>query len=93
MKTRKTGIAVKLAIVIFTVFCVVTLFIQKIQIDDLNNEINELKEKNEAQQAYNDKLQNRLDDEMDNEYIEGIAKDKLNLVLPEEIIFYNDIAG
>ena len=93
MKTRKTGIAVKLAIAVFTIFCLVTLFIQKIQIDDLENEISELKEKNEAQQAHNDKLQNRLDDEMDEDYIEDIAKDKLNLVLPEEIIFYNDVAG
>ena len=93
MKTRKTGIAVKLALAVFAVFCVVTLFIQKIQIDDLNSEISELQQKNEAQQEYNDKLKDRLENEMDDEYVEKIAKDKLNLVLPEEIIFYNDIAG
>ncbi len=93
MKTKKTGIAVKLAIIVFTLFCIVTLFVQKIQIDNLNSEINDLREKNKHQEEYNAKLKNRLNSELDDDYVEDIAKDKLNLVLPEEIIFYNDIAG
>ena len=93
MKTKKTGFAVKIALVAFVLFCIVTLFAQKIQIDDLNSEINDLREKNKQKEAYNAKLRNRLNSEMDEDYIEDIAKDKLNLVLPEEIIFYNDIAG
>ena len=93
MKTKKTGIAIKIALTAFVLFCVVTLFAQKIQIDDLNSEINDLRERNKQKEAYNAKLRNRLNSDMDEDYIEEIAKDKLNLVLPEEIIFYNDIAG
>ncbi|MBE6707767.1 MAG: hypothetical protein E7578_00820 [Ruminococcaceae bacterium] len=93
MKSKKTGIAVKIALTAFTLFCIVTLFVQKIQIDDLNSRISELSEKNKQKEAYNEKLKNRLNSEMDDDYVEDIAKDKLNLVLPEEIIFYNDIAG
>ena len=39
-----------------------------------------------------DELQSRLDEEIDEEYIMRIAREKLNYRLPEEIIFYNDLS-
>ena len=38
-----------------------------------------------------DELKNQVDAPMDEEYIIDIAKEKLNLRLPEEIIFYNNL--
>ena len=38
-----------------------------------------------------DRYENELSMPMDDEYIKDLARDKLNLRLPEEIIFYNDL--
>ena len=63
-------------------------------------EINELQEKkialNEQIDDYVfsiDKIQNDLNTPVDEDYIIRIAKEKLNLRLPEEIIFYNNLAN
>jgi len=93
MRRGKTGIAVKIALGVFAVFCLVTVFKLKIELDTLGREYTELQEKVDASEDYIKKLENRLEGELDEEYIREIAKNKLNLVLPEEIIFYNDIAG
>lgn len=48
-----------------------------------------LKEKAEYEEAI-DKLKFDLEQEMDEDYIMRIAREKLNYYLPDEIIFYND---
>lgn len=89
----KSNVFVRAAIVVFIVFCIVTIV--KIQL-----EFNELEEKkaalNEQIDDYVfsiDKIQNDLNTPVDDDYIIRIAKEKLNLRLPEEIIFYNDLAN
>lgn len=93
MRSKKTSIAVIIALVVFTLFFIITFFLQRIEIDSLNREYDQLSAKYEKLLEYNNKLQSKYDSDYDEEYIRGVAKDKLNLVLPDEIIFYNDIAG
>ncbi len=93
MKSKKSGFAFKIAFAVFLLFFVVTVFIQKMELESLNKEYDQLLDKYEKLEEYQNKLQNKLDSEFDDEYVQGVAKDKLNLVLPDEIIFYNDIAG
>lgn len=95
MKSRKTGVATKLAIVVFAIFTLVTVFKLKIELDELGREYTQLESQIKEKESYIKMLKNRLEaaSDLDDSYVEEIAKDKLNLVLPEEIIFYNDIAG
>lgn len=89
----KANVFVRAALAVFIVFCVVTIV--KIQL-----EFNQLEEKkaalNEQVADYVfsiDKIQNDLNTPVDDDYIIRVAKEKLNLRLPEEIIFYNDLAN
>ena len=93
MKSNKPGVIIKIAVGVFVIFFVVTLFQQRIRRDELKREYEQLKIKVEKSELYVKKLENILSSDFDLEYVEGIAKEKLNLVLPDEIIFYNDIAG
>ena len=88
---RQTGFFVKLAIFAFAVFAVISIVqLQfryneyKLQRDQLKAEISQLEDKR-------DELQSDLDAPADRDHIIAVAKEKLNLRLPEEIIFYNDL--
>lgn len=93
MTNKKPGVIIKLALAVFVIFFIVTIFKLKIEIDDLSREYEQLQAKVEESEAYVKKLENLLSSDFSDEYIEGVAKEKLNLVLPDEIIFYNDIVG
>ncbi len=94
MKNGKLGFAVKLVFAVFMIFCLFTLFKLKIELDTLKEEYSECEAVVSEYQAHIAKLENKLkNDTLDEDYVEDVAKDKLNLVLPEEIIFYNDIQG
>lgn len=92
-KKKNISIAVKIAVGFFAVFFIITYFNQRIELDELKRDYASKVEKLEKTQAYVRKLENLLSSDFDDEYVERVAKDKLNLVLPDEIIFYNDIAG
>lgn len=88
---KETGFFVKTAIFAFAVFAVITIVQLQLKYnqyearrDQLRAEINNLEDKVEE-------LENQANNEVDRQYIIDIAKEKLNLRLPEEIIFYNDL--
>ena len=91
MKNRETGVFVKIAIFAFAVFAVITIVQLQLQYnsykeqrDELQAEVNDLIDEKEH-------LENEKADIGDKDHVIDVAKDKLNLRLPEEIIFYNDI--
>ena len=92
-KKKKMSVAVKIAVGFFALFFIITYFNQRIELDELKRDYSNKVEQLEKTQAYVRKLENLLSSDFDDEYVERVAKDKLNLVLPDEIIFYNDIAG
>jgi len=91
MKRRETGIFVKIAVFAFAVFAVVTLVQLQLEANELKAEINDLEQGNEELVEERDEMKNQLAGVNDEEHIIEVAKDKLNLRLPEEIIFYNDL--
>ncbi len=79
----------KAAILVFCVFCGITLVILQLERNDLKAETDKLNRQIEELSAYADELQTTLDKPFDDEYIEDIAKDKLGLRYPEEVIYYS----
>jgi len=91
MKKAKHSLIFNIIVIMFVFFCVMSIV--KLQI-----EINKQSSQNEAQRAENehiryeiDQFNNDLASPKDDDYYEEKAREKLNLRLPEEIIFYNDL--
>ena len=61
----------------------------RININQREKQVAELKAELEQQLAENDRLQGVLDGEDQEEYIERIAREKLGYVLPGEKVYYN----
>lgn len=89
--TRRPRAIVKVVLAVFCAFCVVTLFRLKLELNDLSREYAEVKQNVEQTEAYVRRLKNRLATEFDDDYVAGVAKDKLGLANPDEVIFYNDL--
>lgn len=80
-------------IILALIVCFCAFFIVKMQIETnrLENEKYELERENEEIRDEIDLLNKTLDEPKDEEYYESKAREKLNLRLPEEVIFYNDL--
>ncbi len=91
MNRKKTSVFVKAAIFAFAVFAVISVVELQFQYNDLKLERDMLKADVSNLEDVKEQLQNQLDTPIDDEYIIGVAEDKLSLRLPEEIIFYNDL--
>ena len=91
MKLNKsTGIFVRVAAVAFAVFCVVSVVKIELEYNELKDRKKMLEEQVEEYERAVEKKKAELETPFDEEYIIRIAKQKLNLRLPEEIIFYNN---
>lgn len=90
---QRTGLNTfaKLALILFALFCVFTVIKLKIEINDLEDRKTELEQKIAVAEEEVAALQNKLDTPFDEEYVAALAKEKLNLVMPDEVIFYNDL--
>jgi cell division protein FtsB len=54
---------------------------------ELENEISELAEQSAEAARYNNELKDRIKYSDEDEYVEKIAREKLNMVMPDEIIY------
>lgn len=91
MERKNTGVFVKLAIFALAVFAVISVVYLQLTINEERTKRDSLKAEVSALEEERDALKNQIDAPMDEEYIIDIAKEKLNLRLPEEIIFYNNL--
>ncbi len=91
MQKTKLNTFFKLAAAVLALVC--TVIVVKLNID--LNELNERKALIEKQVALESEkvgeLQNRLDTPFKKDFVMALAKEKLNLVMPDEVIFYNDL--
>lgn len=91
MNRWQNNIFVKSAFFLMAVFCLITIVSLQMRYNTLQEQkmqiMNELSSINEQIAE----LQNALDTPFDDDYIIKIAREKLNLRLPEEIVFYNDL--
>lgn len=90
MKSLTGNIALKIAVLIFAVFCIASIVKLQLKNNNINDSAVELQNQIQAEEDKINELQNKIDEPFDEEYVIDIAKDKLNLRLPEEVIFYND---
>lgn len=82
-------------IVRFTVYCLLTVFVLSVvnlqfKIKDLKEEKSNLEIQIRSVRDNIDEINLRLSTPFSDEYIERVAKERLNYRNPNEIIFYND---
>ncbi|MBE6599293.1 MAG: hypothetical protein E7638_07630 [Ruminococcaceae bacterium] len=90
MKRRSNKLFEKVAMLVFCVFCLVSLVLLQLEKNDLKEEADKLEAEISELQTYAEELQATLDEPFDEEYIENIAKSELGLRYPQEVIFYSN---
>ena len=83
---------IKLAVVVLALVCAVIVVKNKLEVNALAERKAELELKVAEDEEKVGELRNRLDTPFDREFIAALAKEKLNLVMPDEVIFYNDLS-
>ena len=90
MQMLKSNGMFKLALCVLAVFCVIMIVTLQLQFNRLKQQKAALSEEVAAAEERIEQIQAALDTPFDDEYIIKIAREKLNLRLPEEVVFYND---
>ena len=85
------NVIVKIASVFLLLLAVISVFSLRLQFNSLKEQRDQLTVSIEALEEDIEKIEKKLASELDDAYVVEIAKDKLNLRLPDEIIFYNDL--
>ena len=91
MKRTKHSFLFSIIVTMFVFFCIMSIVKLQIEVNSQTAENQALKEENEHIKYEIDQYNNDLETPKDKEYYEEKAREKLNLRLPEEIIFYNDL--
>ncbi|MBQ7922330.1 MAG: septum formation initiator family protein [Clostridia bacterium] len=81
---------IKIAVLIFSVFCFISLLSLKLKNNSLQEQAENLNRQVLEYTDYINELQATLDAPLDDEYVAEIARDKLGLRHPQEVVFYSD---
>ena len=77
------------ACIVLAVFVVVSVVSSNIRINEYEQEYNELVSETAAVQDSNDEIRRYLEEDADlDEYIENMARDKLDFARPDERVYY-----
>ncbi len=85
---KRGNLFLKIAIAVLLIVSTVTLIQNRIQINALQEEKTELEEKVAELNEKIDEIRYNLAHELTDEYIIRMARDKLNMHLPGEMVFY-----
>ncbi len=91
MQNLKNNLLFKLALCALAVCCVVMIVSLQLQYNRLKQQKDILAAEITEAEARIEAVQDMLDMPFDHDYVIRIAREKLNLRLPEEIVFYNDL--
>ena len=83
---------IKIAIIVFIIFGIVTTVQLGVRISDLQDQVGEASEQIDALNDDIAELIDEIEKPIDQEYIYKIARESLNYHFPSEIVFYNDMA-
>ncbi len=86
------SIFVRLTVLVLLISMIIISARLLMEYNDLREEANALRAEIAATEENIEALQAQLDAPFDRDYVIKIAKEKLNLSLPQEIIFYNDLS-
>lgn len=90
-KTHKS-LALRLCMIAFVLYAVVVLVDMQVTLANSKQEVGLLEQQIETQRLANKDLQLKLEQGVDKEYIERVARDQLDMVYPDEQVFI-DISG
>ena len=91
-KPRGTALIIKVLAVFFAVVGILTVMQLQLKRNELLAEIEALKESYDGNMAEIEELREDLEAPIDLAYIIRVAREKLGLCMPHEIVFYNDLA-
>ncbi len=87
----KSNVFFKIAVLLLVIFCIFMIVTLQLRYNRLKAQKELLALEISATANRIEAIQTTLDTPFDDEYIIKIAREKLNLRLPEEIVFYNDL--
>lgn len=90
MKTIKMTMFTKLVLLAFVLFCLITILQLRMQFNELTERGQALQDRIEGCENNIEELNERLAEEIDEEYVEQVARDQLNYCKPDEFVVYND---
>lgn len=93
LETVTENIFFKIAIIMMAVFCVITLFSVNAEKQSLEAQRDALKDEIARCRENILSMENDLSKPYDDEYIIRVAREKLNMHLPEEIVFITDFTN
>ena len=89
MKKKRSSIVFYIVAIAFVIYAGYTFLHLSTFIDKKTTEVDSLKQQIERQTQTNAELENLFNEEIDNDYIERIARNQLGLAYPNERVFYN----
>ncbi len=88
----KTNLVLRTAAALIFVFLFVSVINLQVEMNELRAERDARAERIQQLQDNVDELELRIAEPIDDEFIERIAREELGYCMPNEIIFYNNIA-
>ena len=83
----------KIVFVVVVLFLVVTIINKNLEINDLKNKEKKVREQMQAYTLQVERLSSQLEEEVSEETIKRIAREKLNLRDPGDLIYANEQPG
>ncbi|MEE0970515.1 MAG: hypothetical protein U0M06_14190 [Clostridia bacterium] len=90
-KTTEINIFVRCAVAVFVVASIFSAIGLLMRYNDYRNKIDELEIKRSEYAERIERIEYELGCEFDDEYVIRIAKEKLNLCMPSEAVYYNGL--
>ena len=93
MRSRRYGnLAIKIAASAFVVFALLAVASMQMKYNETKATYDELKQKIELQKESISNLENQLTQPFDNSYIEQVARERLGLCYPDEVIVESNLS-
>lgn len=91
-KRRPKSLMFRICIFAFVIYATVLLIDMQINLGHRRRQLSELEQRVENQRIANKELERQLSQNMDQQYIERIAREMLGFISPDETV-YIDISG
>lgn len=88
---NRLGFFGKMAFVVIILFLVISIVDKSIEINDLKEKEKKMKEQVESYTLQVERLESQLEEEVSEETIRRIAREKLNLRDPGDLVYSNDL--
>lgn len=87
-KSKIIKLMIFVAAMVFLCYAIIYITMNMKEAKELQQQIDMLKQEQAAQQDANDELRRLLDAESPAEYVEKVAREKLDFVYPDEQVYY-----